>query len=210
MYGSVASGKATEPVESSFFVNLKKGDKITFEMDAYTSNRNSSAGSVWNKVYVLTTADGEKPFSEQDAVNSGLYYNPYKSGDFTNLKSLLEEVNLFIKMSDFGDELGKYSVSVKQSVDDYILNIVNDLIEDDNVNQKQVDECYNTLNNLFAELKSSGHFTIVTDNIDDVYRFHSGYYFIRLTGSDLYITTPNEYVENNIRNSVSLQPLDVL
>lgn len=64
-YGSVANdgqdGKA--PISMEYYVNMKQGDKITWEIDCYTTNRNSSAGTQITHLSVCTGIDADNMYS---------------------------------------------------------------------------------------------------------------------------------------------------
>lgn len=65
------------PVSREFYVNLKKGDAITFEEDAYTANAIGSAGTTWQELIVSKVPDERASSTVQ--INAASYYNPYKS-----------------------------------------------------------------------------------------------------------------------------------
>lgn len=111
-YGSVANdgqqGKA--PIEMNFIVNLKKGDKISSEVDAYTSGRNSSAGTTFTRFVVAGYLSEGQKIDDQYVALSGLdVYDPYKAADMTELKNLVDSANTIAKTAVVGDGEGQYS-----------------------------------------------------------------------------------------------------
>lgn len=113
-YGSVANdgngGKA--PVDGEMFVNMKAGDVITAEIDCYTSNRNSSAGSQFTRFYVLSHINNDLAYTVQDAQQSGAYfYNPYVAGDPSKLADAIGAAMDAMDAVEgkVGNESGKYS-----------------------------------------------------------------------------------------------------
>lgn len=110
-YGSVANdgqqGKA--PIEMNFLVNMKKGDKISSEVDAYTSNKNSSAGTTFTRYVVAGYLSEGQKIDDQYVAICGLdLYDPYKAADMTELKAVVDSANTIAKAANVGDDEGQY------------------------------------------------------------------------------------------------------
>lgn len=113
-YGSVANdgegGKA--PITMQYFVNMKEGDKITWEVDCYTTNRNSSAGTQITQLMVCSMLDEDTPFTLEYAQESGIdLFDSYTMGDPTALNEAIaaaqEVINNYKDM--VGSDGGMYS-----------------------------------------------------------------------------------------------------
>ena len=64
------------PVSREFYVNMKKGDAITFEEDAYTPNRISSGGTTWENLMVSRIPDNR--VESAVLMNKDKYYDYYE------------------------------------------------------------------------------------------------------------------------------------
>ncbi|MCM1313686.1 MAG: hypothetical protein NC206_11035 [Bacteroides sp.] len=113
-FGSVAndgqSGKA--PIDMNFFVNMREGDKLTFELECYTSGRNSSAGTQITNLTVCSCANADSVFTTEIAEASGMdYYDPYRAGDPTLLNEAIAYADSIIAAHDgnVGNDGGQYS-----------------------------------------------------------------------------------------------------
>lgn len=65
------------PVSREFYVNMKKGDAITFEEDAYTPNRISSGGTTWENLMVSRIPDNR--VESAVIINKDKYYDHYET-----------------------------------------------------------------------------------------------------------------------------------
>ena len=83
-YGSVANdgegGKA--PISLNFYVSMQAGDRVTFEEDCYTANRNSSAGTQITHLAACSRVNQDSIFTVAaiKAIGADLY-DPYGIGD---------------------------------------------------------------------------------------------------------------------------------
>lgn len=122
-FGSVAndgqSGKA--PINMNFFVNMHEGDKLTFELDCYTSGRNSSAGTQVTNLTVCSCANADSVFTTAIAEASGLdFYDPYRAGDPTELKNALVYADSIIAAHEgnVGNDGGQYSTEAYNTLNE--------------------------------------------------------------------------------------------
>lgn len=113
-FGSVANdgqgGKA--PIDLDFYVNLKAGDKISAEVEAYTSGRNSSAGTKITRFMVASMLSEEKPITKEFVESTGVpLFDPYKAADLTVLKATLDSARIVNDMAKdaLGEGEGQYS-----------------------------------------------------------------------------------------------------
>ena len=113
-FGSVANdgqgGKA--PIDLDFYVNLKAGDKISAEVEAYTSNRNSSAGTQITRFVVASMLSEERPITKEFVESTGLpVFDPYKAADLTALMATLDSARIVKDMAKeaLGEDEGQYS-----------------------------------------------------------------------------------------------------
>lgn len=122
-YGSVKNdgegGK--KPVSTAFYTYLKQGDRVFFEIDAYTSNRNSSAGSQILNLTACTHITDEQPITVNDAINSGLLYvNPYAAGDCTELKAAVAQAEQLLNTTTEGYNPGQYTPEARAELESVI------------------------------------------------------------------------------------------
>jgi hypothetical protein len=113
-YGSVANdgAKGKAPITMTYFVNMKSGDKITFEEDAYTSNKNSSANTQITDLSICSCVTSDSVYTLAIAKASGLdVFNPYSSGDATALKAEVTYVDSVLNAhaNQIGSNAGQYS-----------------------------------------------------------------------------------------------------
>ena len=113
-FGSVANdgqgGKA--PIDLDFYVNLKAGDKISAEVEAYTSGRNSSAGTKITRFTVASMLSAEKPITKEFVESTGVpLFDPYRAADLTVLKATLDSARIVNDMAKdaLGEGEGQYS-----------------------------------------------------------------------------------------------------
>lgn len=116
-YGSVAGdgqgGKA--PISMSFYVGMQAGDRVTFEEDCYTSNRNSSAGTQVTRLTACSRANADSVFTA-DAVRAlGLdLYDPYGVGDPAGLIEAVAYADSIVSAhkDNVGVNGGQYSIEL--------------------------------------------------------------------------------------------------
>ena len=113
-YGSVANDGqgGMGPISMEYFVNMKEGDKITWEVDCYTTGRNSSAGTQITKLLVYSMLDADTPFTLEYAQESGLdLFDSYTVGDPTALNEAIAAAQQVAdEYKDLvGNEGGQYS-----------------------------------------------------------------------------------------------------
>ena len=125
-YGSVANdgqgGKA--PISMNFYVSMQKGDRVTFEEDCYTSNRNSSAGTQVTRLTACSRANEDSIFTA-DAVRAlGLdLYDPYGVGDPTGLIAAVAYADSIMNAhkDNVGTDGGQYSIALYTTLGDYVV-----------------------------------------------------------------------------------------
>ena len=118
-YGSVANdgegGK--KPISTALYAYLKEGDRLFFEVDCYTSNRNSSAGTQILNLSVATHVSDDEPITVQMAKNSGvLFLNPYAAGDCTELRTIIARADSILTATTMGNEPGQYPEEARQAL----------------------------------------------------------------------------------------------
>lgn len=151
-FGSVAndgqSGKA--PIDMNFFVNMREGDKLTFELDCYTTGRNSSAGTQITKLTVCSCASVDSVFTVDIAKESGWdFYNPYSAGDPTALNAAIVYADSIIAAHEdnVGSDGGQYSVEAYATLMDTrtrAVNVIENITDPENT-QVVVDKLTNEL-----------------------------------------------------------------
>ncbi|GAB6011313.1 T9SS type A sorting domain-containing protein [Viscerimonas tarda] len=207
-YGNRNAGDGLVPKSSDFYVNMKAGDRITFEEDAYTSNSNGNGGSIWDRLYVLSTEDGDHYYSTADAEASGAYYNPYgAAGDFTELSALIGEANAFIATVTIGDEAGSYPEAAKEALETAIAKS-QALVSAATAAQPFIEIEITSLKAALATFKGSKIFLLMSEAADAQNVFESGLYYLRVKGTNYYLTSPTVYdLNSNTRGALTLQVL---
>lgn len=115
-YGSVANdgqgGRA--PITMDYYVNMKKGDKITWEIDCYTSGRNSSAGTLFTRLSVAKGIDAESPYTLENVPEGADLFDAYSMGDPTQLIAAISEAQAAYDSckDNLGTEGGQYSSEI--------------------------------------------------------------------------------------------------
>ena len=100
------------PIALDFYVHLKKGDKISAEVEAYTSGRNSSAGTQITRFTVASMLSAGNPITKEFVESTGVpLFDPYEILDLTALQSTLESASEVDKKVEdkVGTEIGQYS-----------------------------------------------------------------------------------------------------
>lgn len=189
-YGSVANdgkgGKA--PIDMDFYVNMKKGDKITAEEDAYTSNRNSSAATLFTRLYACSKVNADSVITLASAKVSGLdVYDPYSAGDVTALKATVHYADSVITAigSNVGSGEGQYPTEYYDNLKS-LVNQGNDYISiagDPSVTQPVIDELVSKIKAATASLIAARiPYTVAV----------SGVKAIRIAGTQNYIVQKNK------------------
>ncbi len=185
-YGSVANdgegGKA--PIDLNFFANLQAGDRITFEEDCYTTNRNSSAGTQVTRLVVCSRANEDSLFTigAIKAIGADLY-DPYGTGDPSGLIEAVAYADSVMNVykDSVGVDGGQYSVAVYTTLGDYVAE-AKALIAAASSTQPVYDKWAIDVKSLADQLIASRiPFEVVI----------SGKYKIRLDGTVKYITQKN-------------------
>lgn len=185
-YGSVANdgAKGKAPIEMNYFVNMKQGDKLTFEEDAYTANRNSSAATQITNLSICSCVTADSAYTVATATASGLdFYNPYKIGDATNLNAAIVKVDSVVNADK--DNVG--AAEGQFGTDEYttlttVLAESKELVKGSDMTQKQFDDQTTALENAISGFLSSKipfEMTI------------SGDHGIRLAGTDKFLCQNN-------------------
>lgn len=177
-----SNGKA--PVKLEYFVNMKQGDKITFEEDCYLAGKNSSAGTQIMDLYVCSRESDENIFTVDSAKASGLpFWSPYTTGDATELKEIVAQAEETVKehINEIGDGDGQYPQEAYDSLMAGI-NAANDMIAqegDATLTQQKIDKQAKELKSLIEAFNNSrtGYHMVI-----------DGTYSIRLAGSDSRVT----------------------
>jgi hypothetical protein len=116
-YGSVANdgqgGKA--PISMTFYVNMQQGDRMTFEEDCYTCNRNSSAGTQITRLVACSRVNEDSVFNLKDikAIGAELY-DPYGVGDPSALIDAVAYADSIVAAhkDNIGTNGGQYSAEL--------------------------------------------------------------------------------------------------
>ena len=124
-YGSVANdgegGKA--PISMNFYVSMQAGDRVTFEEDCYTTNRNSSAGTQITRLAACSRANADSIFTVAavKAIGADLY-DPYGVGDPAVLESAVEYADSIANAhkDNVGINGGQYSLELYNALVDRI------------------------------------------------------------------------------------------
>ena len=218
-YGSVANdgmqGKA--PISMNFFVKMKKGDKITFEEDAYTSNKNSSANTLITNLSICSKVEADVAYTVEDAKASGLdYYDPYVIGDATELKAEVTIADSVDKahVNELGFDGGQYSPDTYNALI-ALINEANSYIAmegQEAATQKLFDsEKYNLANMVTAFIASRAPYEIVISGPHSISISASGKFLTQKNyAGDTYgnyyaaYMTMSDVIADTIKNSTSL------
>lgn len=186
-YGSVANdgmqGKA--PVDYKYFVNLKKGDRITVEVGA--PSRNSSAETHINELAICSRAYAESVFTVATATKSGeMFYNPYKSGNADSLRAAVTKADDLIGLigKNVGAGDGQYDSTAYAKLDS-LISVAKTLISkegDESATQVLYDETTDNVLQAITTLSNSRKGFHITIN---------GSNSIRLAGTDKRLTRKN-------------------
>lgn len=187
-YGSVANdgegGKA--PIDMVLYANMKEGDRLFFEVDCYTSGRNSSAGTQILNLSAGCMISYDEPITAEYAAASGqLFLNPYGTGDCTALREAIAEATELIASTVVGTEPGQYPEEAQQALA-AVLAEANEyaaLEGGPSLTQSVVDQMTNTLLQAIQAYKDARI----------PYTFQpTGDYGIRFAANDKFITRKNQ------------------
>ena len=185
-FGSVANdgqgGKA--PIDFTYYVNMRSGDRVTLELDCYTSNRNSSAGTQVTRLAICSRANEDSIFTVPGVKAWGLdVYDPYGVGDPTELNNTLLSVKGIMEQyaDSVGTDGGQYSLSIYTELGDAVA-AATAIVEAAGSTQPEYDRWVYDLKTLVDKLLASRiPFEVIV----------TGNYKIRLDGTEKYITQKN-------------------
>ncbi len=188
-YGSVkndgAEGKA--PIYLAFYANLKAGDRVFMEIDAYTAGNIGSAGTQLLNLTACRFVSENEPITLADALDSGeLVVNPYVAGDASTLLATIAEAEALLALvnDNIGDEDGQYNDIYHAQLLD-ALEEAKGLIEDAEtmeITQTRFDEMNYRLRGIYESLEKS----------KVPYHLHvSGEYSICIAETGKYLTQNN-------------------
>lgn len=110
-YGYPAASYGEEKA-MTFYVNLKRGDKVALELDAYTANNNTSARTIIDNL-AINCRDGASSavYTPASVPTGASYYDPYKPGDKTQLTALVDSASTLLGSTagNIGTEEGQYN-----------------------------------------------------------------------------------------------------
>jgi hypothetical protein len=184
-YGSVKNdgqgGKA--PISMAYYVNMEQGDKITWELDCYTSGSNGSAGTQLTLLTVCSGITADTPFTLENIAGSDIpLFDAYALGDPEELSDAIaaaqEVCNLY--KNYVGTESGKYSQELYDALTAEIAN-AQQLVES-GATQYAMDQEIVVLNAAVqAFLASRMPYEV----------FFEGAYSIRIADTEKYLTQKN-------------------
>lgn len=185
-FGSVKNdgqgGKA--PIDTTYYVNMQPGDRITIELDCYTSNRNSSAGTQVTRLAICSRANEDSVFTVPGVKAWGLdVYDPYGIGDPTELLNTINQVKniVDIYIDSVGTNGGQYATDAYTALYE-CLTQASAIAEAANSTQPEYDRWNFDLKKLTEQFFSSRiPYEIIL----------TGKYKIRLNGTEKYITQKN-------------------
>ena len=113
-YGSVANDgqNGMAPIDLDYYVNLKAGDKISAEIDAYTCSRNSSAATLITRFVVAGVLSEDNLITKEFVESTGdPFFNPYMLADMTTLQPNIDSARTVIgnTRDNIGEDEGQYS-----------------------------------------------------------------------------------------------------
>lgn len=195
--GSLYIGRDTVTVE--MFVNMKAGDRMSFETECYTAGRNSSCGNEFVRFYVASCLNSEIQFTVDSAKNSQIeFFDPYQIADMTELKSIYADVTE--KYAAISDKLaapdengmipdGMYDATVAAELD-ALLETASGYIEVEDegiVTQVEVDALILNINKIFDKLMQSKAPYVIDAQ---------GNWTIRVAGTESRLTRKNSASDN--------------
>lgn len=143
-YGSVAGdgegGK--KPINMTLYASLKAGDRLFFEIDCYTSGRNSSAGTQILSLSACRNISDTEPITAAMAEASGeLFLSPYTTGDCTLLRATIAEAEQLLATTEVGDAQGQYPAAAAETLQQVLAEAKANVVKegDPNLTQSVVD-----------------------------------------------------------------------
>lgn len=200
--GTTTAARLVE-VDTSYYVKLKAGDHLSFELDCYTVNSNSSANSKWTKIAII---DLQKEYSSEaeiltmiNADATRTFINPYKVGNFASLSSYIGKGDSLLQVTSgkIGVELGQYPALSKELFTE-VLNDSKDIVSENTANQFEIDAQLATLKTAFITYQQSRVNAICTPSgsavgsLTDAGKLPSGYYYIK-SPEGYYLTAPSAF-----------------
>lgn len=184
-FGSVANdgagGKA--PISMEYYVNMKAGDKITWEIDCYTTNRNSSAATQITHLSVCTGIDAENKYTLENIPEDADIFDPYSVGDPTELKNAIAEAQVVLDTykDNVGTEGGQYSAELRDELAQLLIEAA-DIVKngDTQYNMDQMTTRINNTSQAFTGSRLPYEF------------FINGTYAINLVETEKYLTQKNK------------------
>jgi hypothetical protein len=175
--------------ESDFYVHLQEGDTITFNQ---TCSVWGDPFCVWANLQVLGNDNGSA-FTEAEANESGFYFDAYLTEtDFSWLTAKIIASEALIEAAVPGTTLGTYpesAIAAFQQAIDVAKTFVEQHLAD--ATQAEINAQLATLTIAHTAFTDTYKASIVTlDEPDAEHRLASGFYLIKLKGSDLYLTAP--------------------
>jgi hypothetical protein len=209
-YGSVTNDgeKGKAPVNIDYFVNLKKGDKVTMEIGAPTAV--SSAATQFTNLAITSRKSDSDIYTVETAQASGLdFYNPYGTGDPTELQAAVDSANVLINLAkgNNGEGDGQYDTGYYEALASLVAQATELLAAGST--QAEFDQLVHDLTNAINDLKTSRK------------GFHlevSGDYIVMISGTDKHLTQNNAagdyyyanfFNEEGVKNDANRNKADV-
>lgn len=207
--GYGAKGVLT-PSDTSFYVILNAGDRLTFEQDCYTPNNNGGAGSTWVQLAIIDLqkeyASAEEILEVIAADDKRSLVDPFKKGDFTDLSDAIAKSNeLIASLTDkIGETIGKYPLMAKLTFEE-VISEAEEMVADDVAAQYQIDIMKSKLDAANIAFINA-QVTVMCDPVgqtiageDEVGKLPNGAYYIK-SPSGYYLTAPDAYLVEGTNN----------
>ena len=159
-YGHVETdgmqGKA--PVDLDFYVHLKEGDRIAADIDAYTSNRNSSAGTQFTRFVVARMLSEGNPITKEFVDNADFpCYDPYRLADMSALEALLVEARAVDEKTktNTGEGEGQYAEEAYTAFAQLLAQAEAYVANPGDATQREIENFTNSFNKAIAALLAS-------------------------------------------------------
>jgi len=174
----------------NFYVNMKAGDKLTLEADAYTNNQMASARSKIDNLSISSrNGKSDALFTASDVPSDAQFYNAYKLGDKTELKAVTDSANTWLDKtaSNIGTGEGQYDADTYNALKSEVAN-ANAILSSSSATQVDCD-------NEVKALK-----TAIQNFLDGRHPFEfkpRGNHGIRIAGTNQHLTRKNESSVNS-------------
>lgn len=179
---------ANVAVNREFYINMKAGDAITFEEDAYTANTNGSAGSQWQRLIVLQVPEAK--IDSTLKATTDVYSNPYQqASNFIAMDSTINAITEALKTVKVGDELGSYPEILKSDLE-LSVSQAKDLRDDVTTTQYDLDLATKSLQASYTTFLTNKNVRYESNET-----LLSGAYYIELNG--LYLTCDSMWTSGN-------------